>query len=779
MGVLDSFVFLLSADEDDAVKGIERTGQAFEDLKDKGQSDSKAVADSFEEAANKIGKVANDIGATLSGVEGAAELSSTLAGTSSDFIDLGNQVNSTGEGIVQVANNINSAFGEMSSVGELTRLTDQATLDFINLGEAAGGIGSDISNGIVGAITSTISESEHLSESVNRLGNTTSVDSLTSKIKELIRTLITAGNSGTQLGEDLVDTTQEAQPRINKLTDSIRNMMNSLNERVGLNDFAKGFIATAAAGMSLNAVLDNTAALLEKVRDAETVGVDIGDYDALSRTFTSLGVDAEGFRDSMIDLNEAMGEAAADAESGKAKSFQTFGVSLKDSTGQIKATDEALLELADSMSGMSKQQATFQIKQLGITDNKVIAAMLSGRKELERMLKVQKEYGTLSQADAAKVKQFSGAVSELKTMTGHFADEMTIALAPAMTMTVEGVEILYKFFSELFSFLADHEGLIAGILLPVAVVVLPMLTAALWSAATAVWAFLAPLLPFIAIALALGLVIDDLWTYFKGGESVIGDLAKKFTWLDSFLQNTKELFLDLIEVIKQFADNPMKVISGIGDSVKQGWEDAKDWVGLGDDDEEGSSSSSEVSTKESSEVNKKETSSKETTNNETTNSKVNNETTNTETSNSKVNEEKVSSKVNNETTNSQVNNKTTNSEVNNKTTYSTEVITTEYVNKGLPSVNKPKKTKVEDPLAESMKLASSANIVLKGAAAAPQIPSSSVVNNTRGGNTVQQTNDIKITVPNGDAETISQGVQQGLNGHLDSTMSEFDDGRSH
>lgn len=713
MGVLDTFVFLLSADEEDAVKGIDRTGQAFEDLKDKGKADSKAVASSFEEAASKIEKVANDIGATLSGIEGTAELSrsadqaaldftnlgdqvasagdkinrvtteignnlSGIEGTAElsysvgeadkDFDNLGKRVNSTGDEIVRVAGDINDAFGGMDDVGELSHSVDKATLDFINLGNKADATGDKISSSIASAVSAATKESNKLANSLDDVDNTNAISALVQKIKGLTLALRGAEKGSGELSEKMQDDLEDVKPKVTDLSQFIHEKMGSIGNSLGIGDFAKGFIATAAAGMSLNAILDNTANLLNKIRDAETVGVDIGDYDVLLRTFTTLGVETDEFRDSMIDLNEAMGEAAADAESGKAKAFKTFGVELKTQTGQIKATDEALLELADSMSSMSKQQATFQIKQLGITDNKVIAAMLSGRKELERMMRVQREYGTLSQEDAEQVKRFSGAVNELKTMTGHFADELTVALAPAMTMTVDGIALVAKFFSELFSFLSDHKGLVAGVLLPVALVVLPTLTASLWAAASAVWAFLAPLLPFIAIAVALGLVVDDLWNYFTGGESVIGDLAKKFTWLNDFLQTTKELVLELIEAFKEFANNPMKTFESWGNSLKEGFEDAKGWLGFDDE---------------------------------------------------------------------------------------------------------------EDPRTQGMALANGANSVLAGASNAPTIPSSSVISNTRGGNTVQQTNDIKITVPNGDAETISQGVQQGLDGHLDSTMAEFDDGRSH
>ena len=666
MGVLDSFVFLLSADEEDAVKGIDRTGQAFEDLREKGQADSKSVADSFQEAADKIGKVAHEIDATLSGVEGAAELASSADKATLEFVNLEDQVNSTGDSIQKVANNLDGTIGEVD-LGKLSHSTDKAVLDFINLGSQAESTGDKISKSIAESIAEVSQESKKLGTSVETIGKTGPIEKLLNKIRELTTSLRRAGEEGADAGKKTGDGFQDAEPKVNDLAAFIHEKLGNITNSLGIGDFAKGFLLTAGAGMSLNAVLDHTANLMGRIRDAQTVGVEIGEYDALLRTFTTLGVEADEFRDSMIDLNEAMGEAAADAESGKAKAFKSFGIELRTQTGQVKATDEALLELADSMSRMSKQQATFQIKQLGITDNKVIAAMLSGRKELERMLRIQKEYGTLTQEDAEQVKRFSGAVSELKTMSGHFADELMVTLAPAMTMTVDGIALLSKFFSDLFSFLSDHKGLVAGVLMPVALVVLPTLTASLWAAASAVWAFLAPLLPFIAIAVALGLVVDDLWNYFSGGESVIGDLAKKFTWLNDFLQETKKLVLELIEAFREFANNPMKTFEEWGNKLSEGLEEAKGWLGFGD----------------------------------------------------------------------------------------------------------------EEPNSRGLALANGANSVLSGASNAPAIPSSSVISNTRGNNTVQQTNDIKITVPSGDPNVISQGVQDGLNGHLDSTMAEFDDGRSH
>lgn len=616
MSLIDTFGFLLEADPDKAVSGIEEVGTAFDDLKKTGQDDANEVAKSFEKAGEKIKAVSDAIDRDLSDIDGVTKLGAEA---------------------------------------------DRATVEFVEMANQATDASQTVSASFAKAMMEVVKDSGKAQLSLEEMGKATSINGLIAKLKEAGVNTEALEAKLKKSGKPLDD----LPPKVSTLAQMIREKLGGAVDSVDLGGMVSGFVATAAAAWSFNAVLDRTSQLMNRIRDAETVGVDIGEYDALSRTFQSLGVDVDGFRDSMIDLNEALGEASSDAESGKAKAFKAFGVTLKDSQGNIKQTDEALLELSDSMSKMSKQEATFQIKQLGITDNKVIAAMLSGRKELERMLKVQREYGTLSADDAAQVKRFTSSVNELRTMTGHFADKLVASLAPAMTTIVDGISDLTVWFNELFTYLGEHQGLIFGALMPVAIVALPALTAALWSAATAAWAMIAPLLPFIALIVAAGLVVDDLWSYFTGGESVIGDLAKKFEWLNTFLQATKELFLELIQLIKEFADNPMKVMEGWSNSIKSGWDDAMDWVS-GD--------------------------------------------------------------------------------------------------KGGPL-----------GVANS---AVAANNTLVSARNAPAIPGN-ISNNTSGGNTLQQTNDIKVTVGSGNPDDVARGVSQGLSDHLQQTAAAIDDGRSH
>ncbi|HAW1738199.1 TPA: hypothetical protein JLN31_000902 [Escherichia coli] len=357
----------------------------------------------------------------------------------------------------------------------------------------------------------------------------------------------------------------------NQAHKALLGMFTGVGEKAGLTaaslkEVAIGALGIAGAGLSMNAVLDHAAEMLGRVQDAETVGVNISQYDALSRSFQTLGVDADGFRDSMIDLNEAMGEAASDAKSGKAESFKTFGVSLKDAQGNIKSADQALLELAGSMEKMDKQQATFQIKQLGITDNAVIAAMLKGQKALERQIDLQKSLGVLNEKDVEQLKRFKQAQNELSAIFSRFSDVLAMTAVPALELIIDVTKDVIKWGREHKGFLIGFFGALAG-------VAIPMLTSALWGMATAAWAAIAPFIPFIAAAVALGLVIDDLWTYFNGGESVIGDLVQRFPVLGEVLENVKESFLSAWEALKLLFSDPSAFMDVLVSELQASWDE--------------------------------------------------------------------------------------------------------------------------------------------------------------------------------------------------------------
>lgn len=410
MGILDSFVFLLEADEKDAVKGIKKTGEAFDDLKDKGKKDTESVGNDVEDLGDKVKHESNRIKAAL----------------------------------------------------------DQA---FAGLQEK------------------------------------------------------TAGNFG---------------------------LASSLTALAG----AAG--GAMIAGISLNAVMEKQASILMRVNDAATLGVDISQYDALGKVFEQNGLELEGFRDSLFDLNEAMGEAAADAESGKAESFKKFGISLKDANGNIKGTDQALLELAGSMEKMSKQEAIFQIKALGITDNAAIATLLKGRKALEDQIALQKQKGVLDQEAADNALAYKAAMNELDSAVGSLMDSLAVMLLPILTDVAKGFLAFVNLVREHKGFVVGALGAIAGIGVVKLIPMIKDLTTAMSLLKVQTLLALWPFALIAAAIIAVGLLVDDLWNYFSGGESVIGDLVKKFPMLGDAIEGLKTLVLSIGEAFtdpkKAFTD---------------------------------------------------------------------------------------------------------------------------------------------------------------------------------------------------------------------------------
>lgn len=420
MSILDTFVFLLKADEKDAVQGIKSTGEAFDNLKDKGGKDSKEVGDDFEDLGDKIKHESNKIkGALDQAFHGLKEKSA------------GN-------------------FGLASSITALAA--------------AAGG--------------------------------------------------------------------------------------------------------AIIAGVSFNAVLERQESILQRVNDAANFNIDVSQYDALGKVFQQNGLDLDGFRDSVFDLNEALGEAAADAESGKAKSFKAFGVSIKDAQGNIKGADVALLELAGSMEKMSKQQAIFQIKQLGITDNATINLLLKGRKVMEEQIALQKQKGVLDKEDAQNALAYKAAMQELDATVGSLMDALASMLLPVLTDVAQAFLKFVNFVREHKGFVVGAFGAIAGIGVAKLIPMLKDLTAVMKLLKIETLLALWPFALIAAAVIAVGLLVDDLWNYFSGGESVIGDLVKQFPMLGDVIEGLKTIILSIGEAFT----NPKQAFEDFQNFCKKVWD---------------------------------------------------------------------------------------------------------------------------------------------------------------------------------------------------------------
>lgn len=173
----------------------------------------------------------------------------------------------------------------------------------------------------------------------------------------------------------------------------------------------------------------------------------------------------------------------------------------------------------------------------------------------ERSNELQQEYNKYANSAA-------GIQARLNTATGDFQENLGAVIS-------KGLVPLYKAFLPLIEYFTDAENgasRLQVVLLALAPVLGTIMVGALYAVATAGWAMIAPFLPFIAIALAVGaaiagltLLVEDFLTWMDGGESVIGDFFGPFVefkdkikkGIDDGFAFIKKSFMALIDFAKR------------------------------------------------------------------------------------------------------------------------------------------------------------------------------------------------------------------------------------
>jgi len=334
-------------------------------------------------------------------------------------------------------------------------------------------------------------------------------------------------------------------------------------------------LAAVAASKALEAVTARVQ-MVEQIRNtSDALGIAVGDVDAFGKVIERMGGDAKGARDSLTDMAESIGEALQDMESGRAKTFRALGISLKNVSGDAKNAIEVMGDLAGAVEGMSREEAVFRIKELGITDNRSVELILKGRQELDRMLRSQKEQGVVTKESAGRVQQYSMALNKFKQNVGGASDGLVDWLLPAITWVIEKFDVLV-------SWVREHNTLVQGVFIGLAAVLTAIFLPAVVAAAAGVWALVAPFLAIalpIAAAVALfALLYDDVMNFLDGNDSLIGQISEKYPivgeTVKAMAEAVKAAFKWVVdasawawEVIKEFPQKAVGAFSAMGTSI--------------------------------------------------------------------------------------------------------------------------------------------------------------------------------------------------------------------
>lgn len=324
----------------------------------------------------------------------------------------------------------------------------------------------------------------------------------------------------------------------------------------GLGKVVKGIAGLAtviAAGTGLLKLAEEARKANDELNFlSQNLGMSSKEVKAWQGAAAAMGGSAQGMSNDMKNLNSSMNDFKMTGESSMLPMFNTLGVSMVDAQGKIRDTDKVMLDLADSMSRMNREEAVLMGQKLGF-DEGTVNTLLQGRDAMKQMVDYHKQMYSSSKEEL----EASRKLSENQAKLGAHWASMKLMIGNAIVpLLIKMSDIALKF----FEFLQRHQKTVKNVFQGLGIFLGMLVVPLLGKALLALTAFIAPFAPFLLVVGALGAAFialyDDYKTWAEGGNSL-------FNWgaFSDYINNAKfstenlgKGFLHLIGDYESWAD---------------------------------------------------------------------------------------------------------------------------------------------------------------------------------------------------------------------------------
>lgn len=254
------------------------------------------------------------------------------------------------------------------------------------------------------------------------------------------------------------------------------------------------------------------------------------------------GGSADGMAASMSNLSKSLWDLVTIGDSSVLPYFNALNVGVVDSGGKLRDLDAILLDVADSLSGMSRPQAYNIAKNMGF-DEGTINTLLQGRDAMQEMLDTQRGLVISSEEELEISRQLNKQNAQVRQGWEGLKTLLANYLMPSFLKFSEKVSGFLMFLNKNRD---TAVTLFKGIGIAIGLFLIPMAL----KAATAFMAMFAPLFGGIGLILLLGLVLaglyDDYETWKKGGDSLFdySGWEENIEMVLTALKDLKEWFKD-------------------------------------------------------------------------------------------------------------------------------------------------------------------------------------------------------------------------------------------
>lgn len=285
-----------------------------------------------------------------------------------------------------------------------------------------------------------------------------------------------------------------------------------------------------------------TDAALEVDTASKTLGMDIKEFQGWQKAAEKVGLETQDLVQLFGDVSDRMYDAVLHDAGPFKDAVDDIGISLKGVKEGATSSADMLLRFAKAVEKMPKDKAHGLLTQYSF-DPKSIRLIMMGEKELEKLIKTENEKSGFDKQDIEIAKKQKEAQQRLKKAWESISYLFSSTVYPAIT-------ILLELLSDLLGWVKENEQFVILFFTGLAGVITGLMLPALTAMATAAWAAIAPFTPLIAVVGAVALVIDDLITYIKGGESAFGSFWKIFGEGDELGARFKSLWEGIKSILE-------------------------------------------------------------------------------------------------------------------------------------------------------------------------------------------------------------------------------------
>jgi len=322
----------------------------------------------------------------------------------------------------------------------------------------------------------------------------------------------------------------------------------------------------------------------ELLKTSQTIGTSVESLQELGFAARLNGGSVESMNSSLENLSKVAGESSRGVGAG-VEAFGLLGISVNNANGELKSTDALFMETSDAIANLSTQAERLELSQkLGISSD-LLLTMQQGSEAIKRQREEAQKLGfVISESDAKASAEFNDELQRVTDSVKGMFNTIGVGLSKEFRPMLEALKEWWIANKELVKQKIEvfFKAIIKGAkffwnLIKRIVVVIDQMAQAMggWKTAiiaiTTVWAlFNRQLLIMPAILFGIFLILEDLFKFFTGGDSLFGsalqDLDKfleKFPILKKMFDGLKAVINIVVDGWKQILVNGSKAIEGL------------------------------------------------------------------------------------------------------------------------------------------------------------------------------------------------------------------------